>query len=349
MRKVALITGITGQDGSYLTEILLEKDYDIHGIIRRTSQFNRSRIEQTRTDAQKRGLVFELHYGDVTESSSIYRIIAKVRPQEIYNLASQSHVGISFEEPEFTTEVNAMGVMRLLECVRHFGLSDCRIYQAASSELFGRPSQTPQTEQTPFEPLSPYGIAKLYAYWIIRRYRDHYGMHASNGILYNHESPRRGENFVTRKITYSLARIKSGKEETLELGNLDSRRDWGYAKDYVFMMWKMLQQPTPDDYIIATGQPHTVREFVDIAASICGYSIVWEGAGATEIGKDKKSGKTLIRVNPKFYRPNESFILTGDTSKAYRQLGWKPSVSFEQLVEIMMKADLGLGFVGLKD
>ena len=340
MPTIALITGITGQDGSYLTELLLEKGYHIHGLIRRTSQFNRSRIEQIRALSKKRGQIFDLHYGEMSEASSIYRILAKVRPDEIYNLASQSHVGISFDEPEFTSEVNAIAVLRFLECIRHLGLSDCRFYQAASSELFGHPLQAPQNEQTPFNPLSPYGIAKLYAFWMVKRYREQYQMHASNGILYNHESPRRGENFVTRKITYTFAHLKKGSAQVLELGNLDSMRDWGYAKDYVEMMWKMLQQNGAEDYVIATGVLHSVREFVEIAASVCEYELVWEGHGVDEIGRDRHTGQVLVKVNPRYYRPHESFSLVGDSAKAYEKLQWKPSVSFEHLVRIMMEADL---------
>ncbi len=340
MKKVALITGIAGQDGSYLTELLLNRGYDVHGVDRRSSLFNRSRIEKTRREAQKKGLVFELYYGDICDAGSLYRVISKSKPTEIYNFASQSHVAISFDEPEHTTDINANGVLRLLEAVRNFELKDCRIYQASTSELFGNALETPQTEKTPFHPRSPYGVAKLYAYWIVKNYREHYAMHANNGILYNHESPRRGENFVTRKITYSLAKIKAGDDHALELGNLDAQRDWGYAKDYVEMMWLMLQQEKADDYIIATGKLHTVREFVEKAAHVAGFDLVWEGDGTKEVGRDKLTGKIIIKVNPKFYRPIEPHLLVGDATKAKDKLGWQPKVSFENLVEIMMKADI---------
>jgi GDPmannose 4,6-dehydratase len=340
MKKVALITGIVGQDGSYLSELLLKKGYDVHGIDRRSSLFNRERIEKTRREARKRGQIYELYYGDISDAGNIYRTISKCKPTEIYNFASQSHVAISFDEPEHTTDINANGVIRLLEAIRNLWLNDCRFYQASTSELFGNAQEVPQNENTPFHPRSPYGVAKLYGYWIVRNYREHYGMHASNGILYNHESPRRGENFVTRKITYSLARIKAGEEFVLELGNIDAKRDWGYAKDYVEMMWMMLQQEKADDYVIATGEIHTVREFAEIAAHVAGFELEWNGEGVDETGIDKKSGKTIVKINPKFYRPVEEYILTGDPSKAREKLGWKPKVSFEELVEIMMKADM---------
>lgn len=343
MKKVALITGINGQDGSYLSELLLDKGYDIHGIDRRSSQFNRSRIEETIKGAKKRNLKYELHYGDISDSSNLYRILSDCKPTEIYNLASQSHVAISFDQPEVTTDVNANGVLRLLEGVRNLNMMEtCRIYQASTSELFGDAEETPQTEKTLFHPRSPYGVSKLYGYWIIRNYREHYGMYASNGILYNHESPRRGENFVTRKITYSLAKIAAGEDMVLELGNLDTSRDWGYAKDYVEMMWLMLQQEKADDFIIATGKPHTVRDFVEIAAAVAGFELMWEGDNEEEKGFDKKTGKLLVQVNPKFYRKVEGRILTGNPKKAYNELGWRPKTSFNELVEIMMKADLEL-------
>jgi GDPmannose 4,6-dehydratase len=338
-KKVALITGITGQDGSYLAELLLEKGYDIHGIIRRTSLFNRDRIEDARNLARKQGQVYELHYGDMADSSSLNRIVAMVRPTEIYNLAAQSHVQVSFESPEFTADVDALGVLRLLEAVRSNKL-DTRVYQASTSELYGKVVETPQKETTPFYPRSPYGVAKLYAFWIIKNYRESYGMHASNGILFNHESPRRGENFVTRKITLSLARIKAGLQPTLRMGNLDAKRDWGYAKDYVEMMWMMLQQPEPDDYVAATGETHTVREFIDRASKIAGFEIAWEGEGVDEKGRDKKTGKVVVEIDPKFFRPAEVELLLGDPTKAIQKLGWTPKVKFEELVEIMMKADL---------
>lgn len=342
MRKVALITGINGQDGSYLTELLLEKGYDVHGIDRRTSQFNRGRIEDTRNKAQKRGQVFELYYGDISDFSNMCRIFSNCKPTEIYNFASQSHVAVSFEEPGHTTDVNANGVLRLLEAMRYFAMEGCRFYQASTSELFGNAPQTPQNENTPFHPRSPYGVAKLYAYWIVKNYREHYNIHACNGILYNHESPRRGENFVTRKITYSLARIKAGQQDVLKLGNIDAQRDWGFAKEYVEVMWKMLQIDNPDDYVIATGKTHTVREFIEKASTSAGFDIAWEGKGVDETGRDKKSGKVIVGIDPKFYRPEEKTILCGDAAKARKTLDWKPTITFDNLVEIMMKADLEL-------
>ena len=339
MTKVALITGVNGQDGSYLAELLLDKGYDVHGMIRRTSQFSRGRIEETRERAQAQGRTFELHYGNLGDSSSLHRILAACRPDEIYNLASQSHVAASFEEPEYATEVNATAVLRLLECVRHIGLA-ARFYQASSSELYGKVAAVPQTETTPFHPLSPYAVAKLYAYWTVRSYRETYGMHASNGILYNHESPRRGENFVTRKITYSLARIKAGHQRVLKMGSLDARRDWGYAKDYVDAMWRMLQQNRADDYVVATGETHSVRDFVQQAAAIAGFDLVWEGTGIGERGIDRRTGKTLVEVDPRFYRPTDVDRVQGDATKARTVLGWRPTVNFDQLVELMMVADL---------
>ena len=337
--KVALITGVTGQDGSYLVELLLGKGYDVHGLIRRTSQFNRGRVEAVRADARKRGQVFELHYGNLADASSLHRVISLCRPTEIYNLAAQSHVRVSFDEPEYAANVNGSGVLRLLEGIRHTGV-DCRFYQASTSELYGKVVETPQTENTPFYPRSPYGVSKLYAFWIVKNYRESYGMHASNGILFNHESPRRGENFVTRKITYSLARIKAGLQDSMRLGNMDAKRDWGFAGDYVDAMWRMMQQETPDDYVVATGETHSVREFAEIAAEIAGYSLAWEGEGADEIGRDAKTGKVLISIDPKFYRPAEVELLLGDPSKAREVLGWTPEVTFASLVEMMMRADL---------
>ena len=341
MQKIALVTGITGQDGSYLAEFLLEKGYDVHGLIRRTSQFNRGRIEETLRAARAAGRKFELHYGNMADASSLHRVISISRPTEIYNLAAQSHVRVSFDEPEYAVDVNATGVLRLLEVLRHTGI-DCRVYQASTSELYGKVVETPQKETTPFYPRSPYAVSKLYAYWIVKNYREAYGMHASNGILFNHESPRRGENFVTRKITYSLARIRAGKQPGLRLGNLDAKRDWGYAGDFIEAMWLILQKDTPDDYVIATGEAHSVREFVEIAGKIVGFDIVWEGDGVNEIGRDSKSGNTIVSIDPKYYRPAEVEFLLGDASKAKQELGWKPRVGFEELVEIMMKADLEL-------
>ncbi len=338
--KSALITGVTGQDGSYLVEFLLDKGYDVYGIIRRTSLFNRGRIDKIQDEARAKGQKFELIYGDLSDSSSLNSIVAKVKPREVYNLAAQSHVKVSFETPEYTADVDATGVLRLLEGVRSVNIEDCRFYQASTSELFGKVVEMPQTETTPFYPRSPYGVAKLYAYWIVKNYREAYDMHASNGILFNHESPRRGENFVTRKITLSLAKIKGGKQEVLRLGNLDAKRDWGYAKDYVEMMWMMLQQDRPDDFVVATGETHSVREFTEKAATIAGFDIEWRGEAENEKGVDKKSGKTIVEVNPKFYRPTEVEILLGNPKKAKNILGWVPKVCFDELVEIMMKADL---------
>lgn len=339
-RPVALITGITGQDGSYLAELLLEKGYDVHGIVRRTSSFNRGRIEGLRDRVQP-GQAVGLHYGDMSDSSSINKILNEVRPIEVYNLAAQSHVGISFSQPEYTADICATGVLRLIEGVRSAKL-DARFYQASTSELFGKVAETPQSEKTPFHPRSPYGVAKLYGFWIVQNYRESYDMHASNGILFNHESPRRGENFVTRKITLSLARIRSGKQSVLELGNMDAKRDWGYAKDFVEMMWLMLQQDAPDDYVAATGEMHTVREFVQIASERAGFDIEFEGEGVEEIGRDRKTGNVIVRVNPEYFRPAEVDILMGDPTKAKTQLGWQPKTSFQGLVELMMEADLKL-------
>ena len=338
-KKVALITGVTGQDGSYLAELLLDKGYDVHGIARRTSLFNRARVEDRVRKARSDGDVYELHYGDMGDSSSINRILSQVRPSELYNLAAQSHVGVSFDQPEYTSDVDATGVLRFLEGIRSLGLPT-RFYQASTSELYGKVEEVPQTETTPFHPRSPYAVAKLYGYWIVRNYREAYDMHASNGILFNHESPRRGENFVTRKVTLGLARIKAGQQETISMGNIDSKRDWGYAADYVEMMWMMLQQEVPDDFVVATGETHTVREFIDRAADIAGYQIEWEGSDVNEVARDSKSGKVIVDIDPRFYRPAEVDLLLGDPSKAKNVLGWEPKVKFEALVEMMMRADL---------
>jgi len=337
--KVALITGVTGQDGSYLAEVLLEKGYEVHGVARRTSLFNRARVEERVRQAGRDGQVYELHYGDMSDSSSINRILGKVRPTELYNLAAQSHVGVSFDQPEYTSDVDATGVLRLLEAIRSTGL-ETRFYQASTSELYGKAEEVPQSETTPFHPRSPYAVAKLYGYWIVRNYREAYGMHASNGILFNHESPRRGENFVTRKVTLGLARIKAGLQETLSMGNIDSKRDWGYALDYVEMMWMMLQRDEPEDFVVATGESHTVRQFIDAAARIAGYSIEWEGSGPEEVGRDAKTGKVIVDIDPRFYRPAEVDLLLGDPAKAKQLLGWEPKVKFQELVEIMTTADL---------
>jgi GDPmannose 4,6-dehydratase len=338
-RKVALITGITGQDGSYLAEFLIEKGYDVHGIARRTSLFNRARIEEARSAAIASGRVYELHYGDMGDSSSLNRIIAETGPDELYNLAAQSHVAVSFDQPEYTCDVDAAGVLRLLEAIRSHKL-ETRFYQASTSELYGEVQEVPQTETTPFHPRSPYAVSKMYGYWIVRNYREAYGMHASNGILFNHESPRRGENFVTRKITLGLARVKAGLQSRLSIGNLETRRDWGFAKDFVEGMWRILQQPEPDDYVLATGEMHSVREFIEAAAPIAGFELRWEGEGVEEVGRDAKTGEVIVDVDPRFFRPAEVEQLLGDPTKAKQILGWEPRVTFDELVQLMMKSDL---------
>ncbi len=344
--KKALITGITGQDGSFLAELLIEKGYEVHGILRRSSTFNTGRIEHLYLDEwvrdMKKKRQVNLHWGDMTDSSSLIRIISEVRPDEIYNLAAQSHVKVSFEVPEFTADADAMGVLRLLEAVRIAGLAQsCRIYQASTSELFGLVQEVPQRETTPFYPRSPYGVAKLYGYWIMKNYRESYGMYCCNGILFNHESERRGETFVTRKITLAAARIAQGLQDKLYLGNLSARRDWGYAKDFVESMWLMLQQERPDDYVIATGQNHTVREFCFLAFREAGISLRWEGEGQDEKGIDSATGRILVEVDPKYFRPAEVDQLLGDPSKARRILGWNPQkTTFEELVRIMVRHDM---------
>ena len=327
--KVALITGITGQDGSYLAELLLEKSYEVHGIIRRSSLINTHRIDHIFED-------INLHYGDLTDSTNIVRVIQKVQPDEIYNLGAQSHVKVSFEMPEYTADVDAVGTLRVLEAVRLLGMEDrVRIYQASTSELYGLVQETPQKETTPFYPRSPYGVAKLYGYWIVKNYRESYGLHASSGILFNHESPRRGETFVTRKITQALSKISVGLQDCLYLGNLDAKRDWGHAKDFVEAMWLMLQQDEPDDYVIATGTQYSVRDFVKEAAPYFGMKIVWIGKGLDEVGIDANTNRAVIRVDPKYFRPAEVETLLGDASKAKEKLGWEPKTSFKQLVEDM--------------
>jgi GDPmannose 4,6-dehydratase len=338
VKKKALITGITGQDGSYLAELLLEKGYDVHGMIRRASSFNRERIEHLYKDPHGKHLSLFLHYGDLTDSSNMNRMLERVQPDEIYNLGAQSHVRVSFDVPEYTADVDAVGTLRLLDAIKETGLS-CRFYQASTSELFGKVQEVPQKETTPFYPRSPYGVAKLYAYWIVVNYREAFKLHASNGILFNHESPRRGENFVTRKITLGTAAIKAGKQECIYAGNLDAKRDWGYAPDYVLAMWLMLKQDAPGDYVIATGETHAVREFIEKAFAALGIFIGWKGKGVDETGVCKKTGKTIVRVDPKYFRPTEVDLLLGDPSKAKKTLGWKPSITFDQLVEIMVKAD----------
>ncbi len=338
MRNVALITGITGQDGSYLAEFLLEKGYDVHGTIRRSSVDFRERIAHLEGHAN-----FHLHYADLGDSVSIMHVVSKVRPTEIYNLAAQSHVQVSFDSPEFTADVDAVGVLRVLEAVRMCGLTDtCRIYQASTSELYGKVEEVPQNENTPFHPYSPYAVAKLYGYWIVKEYREAYNMFCCSGILFNHESERRGETFVTRKITLAAARIAQGKQDKLYLGNLSSLRDWGYAKDYVECMWLILQHDKPDDFVIATGQQHSVREFCELAFKRVGINLRWEGSGANEKGVDEKTGNILVEVSPDFYRPTDVVNLWGDPSKARRELGWDPSkkTSFQQLVNLMVDSDM---------
>jgi len=339
--KTALITGITGQDGSYLAEYLLEKGYKVYGVVRRSSSFNRGRIEHLYLyDASKYEENFKLLYGDLNDASSLNRIIMKVQPDEIYNLAAQSHVGVSFEMPEYTAEITAVGTVRLLDCIRETGVKT-RFYQASSSEMFGNIAEIPQKETTPFYPRSPYGCAKVFSFDICRNYREAYKMFICNGILFNHESPRRGENFVSRKITQSLARIRHGLQEKLILGNLNAKRDWGYAKDYVEAMWLMLQQTAPDDYVIATGEAHTVREFIELAAKEVGIDLAWEGNGLSEKGLDKKMKKVIVEVSPNYLRPTEVDHLLGDPTKARRELGWDPKkTSFAELVRIMVKSDL---------
>jgi GDPmannose 4,6-dehydratase len=340
MNKVALITGITGQDGAYLAELLLKKGYVVHGIKRRTSLFNTDRIDHLYKDRHEKDVKFFLHHGDMTDSSSLLHIIQKVQPDEIYNLAAQSHVGVSFEEPEYTANSDALGALRVLEAIRILGLTKkTKFYQASTSELYGLVQEVPQRETTSFYPRSPYAVAKLYAYWITVNYREAYGIYACNGILFNHESPVRGETFVTRKITRALARIHLGLEKCLYLGNLNAKRDWGHAQDYVEMMWLMLQQQTPEDFVVATGQQKSVREFVEIAAKEIGLQITWKGQGIDEKGYDQ-NGRCLVQVDPRYFRPTEVETLLGDASKARERLGWKPKTSFESLVREMMKADL---------
>ncbi len=346
--KVALITGITGQDGSFLAEFLLEKGYEVHGILRRSSSFNTGRIEHLYFDEwvrdMKRRRLVNLHYGDMTDSSSLIRIIEETQPTEIYNLAAMSHVKVSFEVPEYTADADALGALRLLEAVRILHREkSTRIYQASTSELFGLVQEVPQRESTPFYPRSPYACAKLYAYWIMKNYRESYGMYAANGILFNHESERRGETFVTRKITLAAARIKAGQQDKLYLGNLDALRDWGYAQDYVECMWLIMQQPEADDYVIATGEQHSVREFTTLAFRHAGIDLRWEGEGIEEKGIDTASGRVIVEVDPKYFRPAEVATLLGDPTKARRQLGWNPTkTQFADLVRIMVEADLKL-------
>jgi len=340
-RKVALISGITGQDGSYLTELLLEKGYDVHGIIRRSSSFNTGRLHHLYEDQHERPGKFKLHYGDLTDSTNLVYVIAQVQPTEVYNLGAQSHVKVSFEMAEYTGDVDGLGTLRLLDAIRTCGLEKhIRFYQASTSELYGKVVETPQSETTPFYPRSPYGVAKLYAYWITVNYREAYDMYACNGILFNHESPRRGRTFVTRKISRAVADIKLGKQGCLYLGNLDAKRDWGHAKDYVEGMWLMLQQPHAEDFVLATGETHPVREYVEKAFAVVGIKIKWQGADEQEEGLDEATGKVLVKVDPRYFRPAEVELLHGNPAKADKKLGWKRKVDFDSLVREMVEADM---------
>ena len=340
-RKVALVTGVTGQDGMYLTELLLGKGYEIHGIKRRSSSFNTARIDHLYQDPHKKKVMLTLHYGDMTDSTNLIRIIQETKPDEIYNLAAQSHVKVSFETPEYTANADGIGTLRLLEAIRILGMEKTtRFYQASTSELYGKVQEVPQSERTPFYPRSPYAVAKLYAYWITINYREAYGLFACNGILFNHESPVRGETFVTRKITRAAARIKLGLESKLYLGNLGAKRDWGHARDYVEGMWRILQQNEPDDYVLASGQTTTVRDFVSLAFNEVGTTIEWKGKGVKEKGIDVKTGRTLVEVDPRYFRPTEVELLIGDASKARKKLGWKPRHSLGDLVSEMVRADV---------
>jgi GDPmannose 4,6-dehydratase len=339
-KKTALITGITGQDGSYLAELLLDKGYEVHGIKRRSSQFNTERIDHLYTDPHFKGLPFHLHYGDMSDSTNLIRIIQETQPDEIYNLAAQSHVQVSFDSPEYTADVDALGAMRMLEAIRILGMEKkTKFYQASTSELYGKVVETPQSETTPFYPRSPYGVAKLYAFWITVNYREAYGIYAANGILFNHESPRRGETFVTRKITRAAVRIAEGIQEKTFLGNLNAQRDWGHAKDYVYGMWLMMQQEEPDDFVLATGKTTSVRKFCDMAFKHAGIELEWEGEGVNERGINKATGKAVIEVDPQYFRPTEVDLLLGDPTKAQEKLGWKFEYDIDALVEDMVKAD----------
>lgn len=341
MSKTALITGVTGQDGAYLAELLLNKGYIVHGVKRRSSLFNTDRIDHLYQDPHEEHVNFSLHYGDLTDSTNLIRIIQEVQPDEIYNLAAQSHVQVSFETPEYTANADAVGTLRLLEAIRILGLTEkTRFYQASTSELYGNVQEIPQSEKTPFYPRSPYGVAKLYSYWITVNYREAYNIFGCNGILFNHESPLRGETFVTRKITRAIARIKLGLQDKIYLGNLNAKRDWGFAGDYVEAMWLMLQQDEPDDFVIATGETHEVREFVEQAFTQIGIEIQWQGEGVNEKGLDKATGKILVEVDPRYFRPTEVEILLGDPTKAKEKLGWEPKVTFGELVRMMVEADL---------
>ena len=339
----ALITGITGQDGAYLTELLLSKGYEVHGIKRRASLFNTDRIDHLYQDPHDQNVRLKLHYGDLTDSTNLIRIVQEVKPHEIYNLAAMSHVKVSFDTPEYTANADGLGTLRLLEAIRILGMEqDVRFYQASTSELYGLVQEVPQSETTPFYPRSPYGVAKLYSYWIVKNYREAYGIHASNGILFNHESPLRGETFVTRKITRAVAKISLGLQENIHLGNLDAQRDWGHAKDYVEGMWRMLQQSESDDYVLATGHTVTIRSFVNMAFAEVGIDLEWKGKGVEEIGIDKKTGKTLVAVDPRYFRPTEVELLVGDATKAKEKLGWTPTHTLEQLCSEMVASDIAL-------
>jgi len=341
--KIALITGITGQDGSYLAELLLAKGYEVHGIKRRSSSFNTARVDHLYHDRHEPGVRFFLHHGDLTDATNLIRIMAEVQPTEIYNLGAQSHVAVSFETPEYTANADALGTLRLLEAIRILGMEKTtRFYQASTSELYGKAQAVPQDETTPFYPRSPYAAAKLYAYWIVVNYREAYGLHASNGVLFNHESPRRGETFVTRKITRAVAAIHLGRQDCLWLGNLHAQRDWGHARDFAEGMWRILQQETPDDYVLATGMTHTVRHFCDLAFAEAGMSLEWRGSGADEVGVDRASGRTVVRVDPEYLRPTEVDLLVGNPAKARRRLGWTHTVGLADLVKEMVAADIAL-------
>jgi len=341
--KRALVTGITGQDGAYLTELLLEKGYEVHGVKRRASLLNTDRIDHLYQDPHDQDTRLKLHYGDLTDSTNLIRIIQEVKPDEIYNLAAMSHVKVSFDTPEYTANADGIGTLRILEAMRICGIEKtCRFYQASTSELYGLVQETPQSETTPFYPRSPYGVAKLYGFWIVKNYRESYGMHASNGILFNHESPLRGETFVTRKITRAVAQIQLGLSDCLYLGNLDAKRDWGHAKDYVEGMWRMLQQDEPDDYVLATGRTVAIRDFVNMSFAEVGRTLEWKGSGVDEVGICTETGKTLVQVDPRYFRPAEVDLLVGDASKAKRVLGWEPTHTLEQLCSEMVAADLEL-------
>jgi GDPmannose 4,6-dehydratase len=337
--KKALISGITGQDGSYLTEILLEKGYEVHGIIRRSSSFNTKRIDHLYANKDLIDKKLFLHFGDLVDTSSLNRLLEKIEPDEIYNLAAQSHVKVSFEVPDYTAQVDALGTLRFLDAIRETGLRKVKFYQASTSELYGKVQEVPQTETTPFYPRSPYGVAKIYGYWIVVNYREAYDIFACNGILFNHESPRRGETFVTRKITRAVARIKHGLQQSLHMGNLDAKRDWGYAPEFCEGMWRILQHSKAEDFVLATGETHSVREFIELAFKEIGIDVAWKGKGANEIGKDKKTGNVLVEIDKTYFRPTEVDLLIGDPTKAKKKLGWKPKTTFEELVKIMVKAD----------